>query len=128
MNLPLLKALSPRRRKFVIWTVGLLLFYSAAGFLILPPVIRAVAVKRLGKELDRKVTIQKIKLNPYVLSASIRGLLIQDKDGEAFLSWDEVYVNFQLASFFTRPWVFKEVSTSQPYFRVQVKKDYTLNF
>ncbi|MDB6059452.1 MAG: hypothetical protein JWO95_3296, partial [Verrucomicrobiales bacterium] len=40
----------------------------------------------------------------------------------------EVYLNFQLSSFFGHAWVFKEVSTSNPYVRVQVKKDYTLNF
>src|SRR5204863_6156487 len=106
----------------------IVLLYTVLGFLVLPPIVRAVAAKQLSKELDRPVTIQKVRLNPYTLSATIRGLLIKDKDGQPFVSWDEVYVNFQLVSLFTRPWVFKEVSTSQPYVRVQVNKDYSLNF
>src|SRR6266511_4229339 len=128
MRAPFLTALPPRRKKLLAWLAGLLLFYTLAGFLILPPIVRAIAVKRISKALDRSVTIQKLRLNPFTLSATIRGLLIKDKDGEPFISWDEVHVNFQLVSFLSRPWVFKEISISQPYLRVQINKDYTLNF
>lgn len=128
MKVTWLNALPPRGRRLLLWTLGVLLFYTIVGFFILPPLVRAVAMKRLSKELERPVTIQKVRLNPFTLSATIRGLLIKDKDSEPLVSWDEVYVNFQLVSFFTRPWVFKEISTSQPYVRVQVNKDYTLNF
>ncbi len=121
-------SLSPRRRKLLFWVVGLLLFYTLAGFLILPPIIRVVAVKQLSKQLDREVSIQKVKLNPFVLSCTVRGLLINDKDGEPFISWDEVYVNFQLSSFFGKAWVFKEISTTHPFIRVQMNKDGTFNF
>ena len=41
----------------------MVLFYTAAGFLILPLIIRAVAVKQLSKQLDREVSIAKVKLN-----------------------------------------------------------------
>ncbi|HXR48527.1 MAG TPA: DUF748 domain-containing protein [Candidatus Limnocylindrales bacterium] len=121
-------SIPPRRRKLVVWILGLLLFYAILGFLILPPIVRAVAVKQLSRQLDREVSIQKIKINPFVLSTTVRGLLIKDKDGQPFISWDEVYVNFQLSSFLGHPWVFKEISVTKPYARVQINKDYTLNF
>ena len=121
-------SLSPRRRKLLFWVVGLLLFYTVAGFFILPPIIRAVAVKQLSKQLDREVSIQKVKLNPFALSTAIRGLLIKDKDGEPFVSWDEVYVNFQISSFLGHPWVFKEISVTGPFARVQMNQDGTFNF
>jgi len=123
-----LDSLSPRRRKLLFWVVGLLLFYTVTGFLILPPIIRAVAVKQLSKQLDREVSIQKVKLNPFAFSTAIRGLLIKDKDGEPFVSWDEVYVNFQLSSFLGHPWVFKEISVTSPFARVQMNQDGTFNF
>jgi hypothetical protein len=121
-------SLSSRRRKLLFWVLGLLLFYMVAGFLILPPIIRAVAVKQLSQQLDREVSIQKVKLNPFALSTAVRGLLIKDKDGEPFVSWDEVYVNFQLSSFLGHPWVFKEISVTGPFARVQMNKDGTYNF
>ena len=87
-----------------------------------------MAVKQLSKQLDREVSIQKVKLNPFAFSTAIRGLLIKDKDGEPFVSWDEVYVNFQLSSFLGHPWVFKEISVTGPFARVQMNKDGTFNF
>jgi uncharacterized protein DUF748 len=127
-QLPYLQSFSPRRRKLVRWALGLFLGYTILGFFILPPIIRAVAVKQLSKQFDREVSIRKLKLNPYALSVTIRGLLIKDQDGEPFVSWDEVYVNFQLSSFFGHPWVFREVSTVKPYVRVQINPDRTFNF
>lgn len=110
------------------WIAAALLFYTVVGFFLLPPIVRVIAEKQLSKHLDRPVTIRKIRLNPYRLSATILGLLIKDKDGAPLVSWDEAYVNFQLASLFTHAWAFKEVSLSQPYVRVRVNKDYTLNY
>jgi hypothetical protein len=121
-------SLSPRKRKLAIWIFFVLFFYAILGFLILPPVIRAVAVKQLSKQLDREVSIEKIKINPFAFSTTIRGLLIKDKDGQPFVSWDEVYVNFQLSSFFGKAWVFKEISTTKPFVRAQMNKDGTFNF
>lgn len=117
-----------RKRKLIYWVVGLLAFYSIIGFLILPPIIRSIAVKQLSTQLDRKVSIDQVKLNPYTFSVTIRGLLVQDKDDQPFLSWDEVYVNFQLSSIFRKEWTFGEVRIVKPYARVQMNKDYTFNF
>src|SRR3954463_14994792 len=122
------KSLPSARRKLALWAGGALLFYTVAGFLLLPLIIRAVAVKRLGKELNREVTIKAVRINPYALSCSIQGLLIKDPDGQPFVSWDKVFVNFQVASFFGRAWVFKEVSTTNTYVRVQMNKEGTFNF
>jgi hypothetical protein len=121
-------SLSSRHRKIILWICWLLLFYAVIGFLILPPIIRAVAVKQLSRQLDREVSIQKVKINPFALSTTVRGLLIKDKDGQPFVSWDEVYVNLQLSSFFGKAWVFKEISATQPFVRVQMNRDYTFNF
>jgi hypothetical protein len=128
LKFPVLNSLSPRRRKLLYWAFGLLLFYTVTGFLILPPIIRAVAVKQLSKQLDREVSIEKVKLNPFAFSTAIRGLLIKDKNGEPFVSWDEVYVNFQLSSFLGHPWVFKEIRVVGPFARAQMNKDGTFNF
>jgi hypothetical protein len=116
------------KRRWLRWGIILLLGYTIFGFLILPLIVRAVAVKQLSKQLDREVSIRKVRINPYALSGSIQGMLIKDKDGEPFVSWDEIYGNFQLSSFFGKAWVFKEVHASKPFIRVQINKDYTFNF
>ena len=128
MKASLWSSISSRKRRLVLLALALLLLYTVGGFLILPPIIRIVAIKQISKQLDREVSIQKIKINPFVLSCTVSGLLIKDTDGEPFVSWDEVYVNFQLSSFFGHAWVFKEISTSKPFVRVQMNKDKTFNF
>src|SRR5688572_1586021 len=128
MKVPLLDRLPLRQRRLVLWGVGLLVFYTVFGFLILPLIVRSVAAKQLAKELGREVSIGKVKINPYVMSATIRGFLIKDKDGQPFVSWDEVHANFQFFSLFTRTFVFRDISTTQPYLRVQMNKDRSFNF
>jgi hypothetical protein len=128
MKINFWSSLSSRKRKLIYWVLGLLIFYTVTGFLILPPIVRAVAVKQLSSQFDRKVSIQQVKINPYVFSTTIRGLLIEDKDGEPFLSWDEVYVNFQPTSIFRKEWTFADIRVTHPYARAQMNKDYTLNF
>jgi hypothetical protein len=121
-------ALSPKQRKLVIWSVILLAGYTVIGFLILPPIIRSVTASQLHQQLDRDVSIRQVKLNPFTFSATIRGFLIQDKDGQPFVSWDEVYVNFQPTSFFGRAWRFKEINVIKPFVHAQVNQDGTFNF
>ena len=128
MKLRFLNSILPGHKKLAVWIVVVFLFYTALGFFILPPIVRVVAAKQLSKHLDRQVTIRTIRLNPFMLSGSIRGFLIKDKDGTSLVSWDEVHFNFQLASLFTHAWVFNEVSLSQPFLNVRVNQDYTLNF
>jgi len=119
---------APRRYKLRRWIFWLLIAYTITGFFILPPIIRSVAVKQLSKQLDREVSIQKVSLNPFAFSVAVWGLLVKDKDGEPLVSWDEVYVNFQLSSFLGHPWVFKKISVTSPFARVQLNQDGTFNF
>jgi len=117
-----------RKRLLAIWVLGLLVFYAVLGFFILPPIIRHVALQQISRQLNREVTIEQIRLNPFACSTTIRGLLIKDPDGQPFVSWDEVYVHFQLSSIFGKAWRFEEINVLKPYVRAQMNADRTLNF
>jgi hypothetical protein len=128
MQLPLWNSLAPRKRKIIFRLALALGIYAFIGFLVLPPIVRRVAQKQISAQLDREATIESVKINPFALSTTIRGLLIKDKDGEPFVKWDEVFVNFQLISLVSKAWTFKEISTTKPFVRVQVNKDGSFNF
>jgi hypothetical protein len=128
MSFTFWKRLSKRQRQAARWVLILIGLYAVIGFLVLPPIVRRVAQKQISRQLDREATIQSVQINPFALTTTIRGLLIKDPDGEPFVSWDEVYVNFQISSCFSRAWTFKEISTSRPFVRVQVNKDHSFNF
>jgi hypothetical protein len=103
------------------------LCYTVFGFLILPLIVRWVAVRQLRQQLDREATIRSVRMNPFTLSLTIRGLLVKDKDGQDLLSFEEFYANFQLSSFFGKAWVFKEIRLVQPFARARINQDYSLN-
>ncbi|HXE42831.1 MAG TPA: hypothetical protein VN516_07385, partial [Candidatus Baltobacteraceae bacterium] len=116
------------KRKTVIVILSLLCLYALVGFLILPPIVRSVAVKQLSQQLGRDVAIEKVYINPFAFSGAIRGLIIKEKDGSPFVSWDEVYVNLQPTSVFGKAWTVKEISTTKPFVHVAVNADGTFNF
>ena len=88
LKLPYWDAIWPRGKKLAVWLAAAFVFYTVLGYLLLPPIARVIAMKQLSKHLDRTVTIEKVGLNPYKFSATIRGLLIKDWDGEPLVSWD----------------------------------------
>jgi len=89
-------------------------FYTVTGFFVLPAIIKSQMLKRLPALTHRKVAVQQVKLNPYVLSFTLRGFSLTDTNGEEFASLRELYVNFQLSSLFKRGLVFKEITLKQP--------------
>jgi len=119
---------SRKLRKLAFCLIALFIVYTVVGFLVLPPIIRSVAVKKLSEQFGREVTIQQIKLNPFAFSATIRGVLIKERNGDPFVSWDEAYGDFQVTSLLSHTWVFKTLRTSQPFVHVQMNGDGTFNF
>ena len=72
--------------------------------------MKSILTKQLSQNLHREVTIQKIKMNPYVLSLTIQGLMIKDRgSSEPFVSFEEFYVNLQSMSVLKGALILKEI-------------------
>jgi len=112
--------------------IGLIIFFAVFtlfGFFGLPPILKSVLTKKLSEALHREVTIQQIKINPYALSLTVRGFLVQDRgSSEKFVSFDELYVNFQSISILKFAFVFSEIRLKQPYFNIKRIDEKTYNF
>jgi ribosomal protein S11 len=91
-----------------------LLIYTIVGFFIAPAIIKWQLVKRLPGLTHRQAAVQKVKLNPYALSLTVRGLSLTETNGEPFAGFDELYVNFQLSSLFRWTWTFSRISLTHP--------------
>ena len=86
----------PRLKKIIKWISLSLLLFTIVGFFVLPPILKSVLVKKLSEGLHREVTLQSIRVNPYMLSVDIKGFAVKDRNGqETFISFDELYLNFQ---------------------------------
>ena len=122
-------AKQPRTRKIGIWIVSIIVAIGVIGALIAPPLVRQKLASELSKTLHREVSIQQIRINPYTMSATVRGFLVKERQGGGTaLSFDELYANLQLSSLFRLAPVLKEIKLVKPYLSLVRNEDLTYNF
>src|SRR5262245_28876107 len=103
--------LNPRVRRWFIAAIALLALFAITGFLIAPPIVKAQLEKRLSAELGRRVTVERVSLNPFALSLTLEKFAIQERDGaQPFLGWDRLYVNVDALSSLWGEWVLSEIA------------------
>ena len=100
---------SPRSKKIGKWVGGFFLVFGLLGYFAAPPLIKSILLKQLSQELHREVSIEKIDISPYALSARLNGLSIKADGGKEILGFDELFVNLSSASFFKLAAVVDEV-------------------
>lgn len=120
---------TPRvRRRFLIAGVLVALF-TITGFLILPPIVRTQLEQRLSAAIGRKVTVEKVRLNPYTLSITLENFAIREPDGTAlFVGWRRLYVNFDALSSLWGEWVLGDIALEGFQAHVTLRADHTMNF
>lgn len=104
--------INPRRKRF--WALSLLLLYTLAGFFIVPWVARQQIIDQVGELVDRPVTLEVLRVNPFVLSVEARDFAITENDATRMLSFERLYVNFQLSSLFRWALTFREITLEHP--------------
>ena len=115
-------------KKTAMIAAAVLCFYAVAGFLVVPAIIKSKAPAIIEEQLGRQVTVNQIRLNPFALSLTVRGFDLKELNGESFVGFEELYVNFQLSSLFRLAFTFANVSLIDPYGHVKVLADGNLNF
>lgn len=116
-----------RMKKGATITAVLILLYAIFGFLVAPSIFRSGLISNIADRLGRKATVKAIKVNPFVLSVTLKGFEMSEPGGERFLGFEELYVNFQLSSIFRRAYTFDEVRLMAPDGQVKVLPDGRLN-
>ncbi|MGH7826423.1 MAG: DUF748 domain-containing protein [Candidatus Binatia bacterium] len=122
-------ARKPRTRKMAVWLGAIIIAIGILGALAAPPLLRYLLANQLTKALHREVSIQQIRINPYALSATIRGFLMKERQSDATaLSFEELHVNLESLSFFQRGIVLKELQLRKPYVNLIRNENRTYNF
>ncbi len=102
-------------KKLGLIIIGLFLLYVIAGFWVIPSLLKPKLEKELSSQIGRKVTIEEIKLNPLVLSATTTNLTVYEKDGEPFAGFKELLVDAELSSIVRWALTFKEIRLIAPF-------------
>ena len=128
--------LRPRsRRALLLWRAGIgiavgFILFAVIGFFAVPPVARYYLAKELTEQLGRQVTVERIKLNPFSMTALIQGVSIKERDAsEVFVSFGELKLDLQAESIYRRAPILREVKLTDPYVHIVRNPDArTYNF
>jgi len=115
-------------KKGAIITAILISLYGVFGFLIAPYILKSNLISGIAGQLGRNATVNEVKVNPFVLSVTVRGFEMSEPDGKRFVGFEELYINFQLSSIFRQVYTFDEIRLIEPDGRVKVLPDGSLNF
>ena len=118
-----------RLKKIFFGVMIFFVLFTLFGFFGLPPILKSILTKQLSENLHREVTIDKIKVNPYTLSITARGLLVKDRSSsETFVSCEEIFLNFQSFSAIRLALIFSEIRFIKPYLNIARHQDLSYNF
>lgn len=119
----------PRTRRIAIWFVAIVVAIGVLGGLVAPPLLRGKLAAILTDKLHRTVTIEQIRINPYAMSAAVRGFLMKERQSDAAaISFAELYVNIELQSIFRGGPVIKELRLFKPYVSVTRDENFKYNY
>lgn len=77
-----MKIWDSRGKKIVVSILVIIILYAGAGFLLLPMLTKKYLPGKTSELLNMEVTIQDAACNPFLLSASLEGVDIKDKDDQ----------------------------------------------
>ncbi|HSS69241.1 MAG TPA: DUF748 domain-containing protein [Casimicrobiaceae bacterium] len=122
-------ASGPRLRRALAWIAGILVAIAVIGFLVLPWIARPRLEHALSTALDRKVTIERLAIDPFALSTTLSGVTIAERgEGPPVLKLDELYVNAEMMSLFRWAPVINELKLTRPSLHILRNEDKSYNF
>ena len=106
-------------RKLVWWIIGIVAAIGVFGALLAPPLVRHKLESDLSAALHRKVSIQSLRINPYALTATVRGVRIQERDSDATAAAiDGLYADVSAASLFRLAPVLASMRADRPQIKI----------
>jgi hypothetical protein len=102
--------------------------YSLAGFLLVPYLAAHYLKRYVKDQLAHELVLQKLRFNPFTLTAEAEGLGVAGKNQPPLVSIAAFSANFSFfSSLYERAWTFSSIRMSDPFLRVVVQEDGRLN-
>jgi hypothetical protein len=116
-------------KKTLIWIAACLAIFTLGGFFAVPPILKSILTKQLTAALRRDVSIREVRVNPFTLSATLRGVAVKEPTGpETFASFEDLYLNLEASSLFQWGVVLREIRLTRPFLRIVRRQDQSFNF
>jgi len=108
-------------------SIVVIVLYTLAGFFLAPYLAKRQLANYAADQLGRQLSIVKLRMNPYALTLEISGLTLKEVDASPILSFDRLFVNFELKSLFRWAWTFAEISLNRPILHIDIHPDGVVN-
>lgn len=109
---PLLKLRSVRILLILLAAIGA---YAAAGFWLVPRVLRSQIVVRSRTMLGLAASVGEIRFNPFLLQLRVDDLAVADRSGSPMAGFKRLFVDFEVSSLWRRAYVFREIEIDSPF-------------
>ncbi|MFT5218275.1 MAG: hypothetical protein ACI9LO_002175 [Planctomycetota bacterium] len=103
-----------KRHPFYTAAIALVALYAVLGFFLTPYLLQKTLTGTMKDEFNADLQVERIEVNPFVLSLRVNGLSLDNPDGEPTLRVEEIFANFQLSSIFNLALTFDEIRFSAP--------------
>ncbi len=115
-----LSAARPRRlrrlRNVAIGCIAAVGLFAVVGFFLVPPIAKHYLVKSLSEQLGRQVTISEIDVNPFAMTAKVKGFSVAERNGSAvFAAFEELLLNLEYRSILRRAPVLSQLRLTNLY-------------
>lgn len=104
-----------------------LLFYTLAGFVLVPLAVRWYVPWYAQNRLQCRATLEKVRINPFLMSFEAVGFALRGPDGEPIAGFARLFVDFETMGLIHWTTVFREVRLEEPTLNVSINPDGSLN-
>ncbi len=122
-----LQLLNIRWVRWLAYVVGVLTAYTAAGFWLVPTLIKN-QLPNIGQSvLERQANVGDVAFNPYTLRLEAQNLRLAEADGRPLLEVGKLAVEMQWKSLVRRAWSFAEIRIGAPKVHLAISQDGKFN-
>lgn len=115
--------------KYFSLACSLVAIYSLIGFYLIPTILKWKLPEIIQQETGRKTRVEKIKFNPFLLSASLKGFEIQELKGQPFAAFDNFDIDINAwQSIRQSELVFDKIWLNKLFVHVAKQKNGEFNF
>ena len=99
---PSISAFFRRWRRLILVLAGIYGLWLLVGFFLVPMLLRN-RVERFGTELlHRRVTLQRVHVNPILLTARLEGFRVPNRDGSDWITLRRLYLDYRFRRLISR--------------------------
>ncbi len=107
--------------------VGVVVFYTLAGFFLAPWLVRHYVPKIVQEQLQKQAAIGEVRFNPYAFTFEAQDFRMQEPDGQPIVGFKRLFIDFELKSLYNWAWTFRQIALAGPQVHAVIAKDGALN-